>query len=386
MARKDKTHSLFDDEGSPPVVRLPQSDSWTGGVPTDQNKARVEGATDSAAPGNNIAASTKQPLHLEDEPDHIAVNIPSFGRYSESIEPVSAGNTSHHRHSFPSSASTSSRVVTGNHDLRELAKPRLTTRTAHLVKGSPHSTSTRFRVHQSSKPRLVHPGKGRVSTQSRRREFIHTAAVTSRIRARGPSLPLSTANMVAGHFTAGSPSSRGSSGLGDPQNVVTRESRAGSKEAQLAGEGAQITLTNNIYSTDTSPHPKELSHNRASSSQLWNDFASRTSGQPLHRTPSRSPQQNGDNRELTRNMARHSVAPPHRPRAAYLRSSGGPIARRWDDWASWSEVQVKIFGLTANITTSDLWRSFSKEGTIVTIELFEDGAGARDGKALVRFR
>jgi len=381
MARKDKTHSLFDDEGAPPAVRLPQSGSRTDRVPTDQNKAQVEGATDFAAPSNNnIAASTKQPLNFENEPHQTVVNIPSFGRYSEFSEPVSAGDNSHHHYSSPS------RVVTGGHDLRELAKPRLTTRTPHLVKVSTHSPSTRFRVNRSSKPRLVHPEKRKVSTQSKRREFNHTAAVTSRLGAGGPSSPSSTGQMGAEHFTAGSPSSRGSSGRGDPRNVVMHESRAGFEQTQLAGEGAQITVTNNIYSTVTSPDPKEPSRNRALSSQSWNDFASKTSGQPLDRTPSRSPRKDAGNQELTRNMTRHTLPPAHRPRATYQRSSGGPIARRWDDWASWPEVQVKIFGLTANITTSDLWRCFSKEGTIVTIELFEDSTGARDGKALVRFR
>lgn len=386
-SRKDKTHSLFDDESAPPVVRLPPSGSRTDRVRADQNKAQVEGATESAAPSNNnIAASTKQPLNFENKPHHIVVNVPSFGRYSEFPEPVSAGDTNHDHYYFPSSTSTSSKVVAEGHDLRELAKPCLTTGTPHLVKVSPHSPSTRFRVKYSSKPRLVHPDKRKVSTQSKRPVFNYTAAVTSRLGAGSSSSPSSTGQLGAEHFTAGSPSSRGSSGRGDPQNVVMHESRAGFEQTQFAGEGAQTTATNNIYSTVTSPDPKDPSHNRASASQSWNDFASKTSGQPLDRTPSRSPQKDAGNRKLTRNMTRHVLAPAHRPRATYQRSSGGPIARRWDNWASWPEVQVKIFGLTANITTSDLWKCFSKEGTIVTIELFEDRTGARDGKALVRFR
>jgi len=389
MARKDKTHSLFDNEGAPPVVRLPQSDvRRPDRVPRDRYKAQIEGATQLAAPSDNdIKASTKQPLIFENEPDHFVVNIPSFGRYSEFAEPVSAGNTSYHRFAPPpSSSSTSSSLLTGGHGPRKLAKPRLTTRTPHLVKVSTHSPSTRFKFNQSSKPRLVHPDKRKLSTQSKRQELNNTAVVTSRLRAGDSSSPSSTGQMRAEEFTAESSSSRGSSGRDNPLTVVMHESRAESEKKQLAGEGAQITLTNNIYSTVTSPIPNEPSNNRASSSQLWNAFASKTSGQPPDRTPSRSPQKNAGNQELTRSMTRHALTPPHRPRATNQRSSGGPIARRWDDWASSPEVQVKIFGLTANITTADLWKGFSKEGTIVTIELFEDGTGARDGKALVRFR
>lgn len=370
------------------MVRLPPSSSRTDGVPGDQNKAQVERATDFAVPSNHniIAASTKLPSNFETEPHHIVVNIPSFGRYSEFAERLSAGDSSHHHYYCPSSTSTSSRVVAEGYDLRELAKPRLTTGTPHLVKVPPHSASTRFRVTHSSKPRLVHPIKRRVSTQSKRPEFNHIAAMTSRFGAGSSSSPSPTGKLGAEHFTAGSFSSRGSSARGDSQNVVTQSSRSGFEQTPLAGEGAQITATNNIYSTVTSPDPKEPSHKRASASQSWNDFASKTSGQLLDRTPSHSPRKDASSRKLTRNMTRQVSAPAHRPRATYQRSSGGPIARRWDNWASWSEVQVKVFGLTANITTSDLWKCFSKEGTIVTIELFEDRTGARDGKALVRFR
>jgi len=389
MARKDKTHSLFDDEDAPLVVRLPQSDFRKPDcVPTGQNKAQVEGATYPTAPSDNdIAVSTKQPLIFEIEPHHIVLNIPPFGKYFAFAETVSAGDTSHYHppplSSFPF---TSSSVLPGSLGSWKLAKPCVTTRNLHPVRVSPLSSSTQFKVNQSSKPRLVHPDKHKLSTKSVRQEFNHTAAVTSRLGAGGSSSPSSTGQMGAERSSVGSPSPRGSSGRGDSLKVVMHKSRAGFEKKPLAGEGAQITLTNNIYSHVTSLTLKEPSHNRASSSQSWNDFASKASGLPPDRNPSRSPQKDAGNQELTRSMTRHALAPAHRPRATNQRSSGGPIARRWDDWASWPEVQVKIFGLTANITTSDLWKSFSKEGTIVTIELFEDNTGARDGKALVRFR
>ncbi|MCJ1464650.1 hypothetical protein MMC07_003263 [Pseudocyphellaria aurata] len=63
----------------------------------------------------------------------------------------------------------------------------------------------------------------------------------------------------------------------------------------------------------------------------------------------------------------------------------GAVARRLDDWTSWIELSVRLFGLSPNVSTRDLWKSFSKEGTIAIIELYEDNRGNRDGKGVVRF-
>ncbi|KAI9879198.1 MAG: hypothetical protein M1830_009273 [Pleopsidium flavum] len=69
-----------------------------------------------------------------------------------------------------------------------------------------------------------------------------------------------------------------------------------------------------------------------------------------------------------------------------LRSLRGPEHRRpVDDWSQWVELGVKLFGLPSTVTTFDLWKTFSKEGSITTIEIFEDSKGERDGKGRVRF-
>ena len=69
----------------------------------------------------------------------------------------------------------------------------------------------------------------------------------------------------------------------------------------------------------------------------------------------------------------------HRPLA-------GRMGGRQDNWAEWPELGVRISGLPEDVTTKDIWAALKGEGQIVTIEIFEDQNGKRDGKARVRFR
>ena len=55
-------------------------------------------------------------------------------------------------------------------------------------------------------------------------------------------------------------------------------------------------------------------------------------------------------------------------------------------WATWPELGVKISKLPPGTTTRDLWMCFSQEGTIMSIDLYEDRRGLRDGKGCIRFR
>ena len=64
----------------------------------------------------------------------------------------------------------------------------------------------------------------------------------------------------------------------------------------------------------------------------------------------------------------------------------GAVARRQNDWTTWNELSVRLLGLMPSISTRDLWKSLSNEGTIAVIELYEDSKGNRDGKGVVRFR
>lgn len=75
------------------------------------------------------------------------------------------------------------------------------------------------------------------------------------------------------------------------------------------------------------------------------------------------------------------VAPPYQQYQQV-----GAVARRQDDWTTWIELSVRLMGLTPNVSTRDLWKGLSKEGTITIIELYEDPRGNRDGKGVIRFR
>ncbi|MCJ1355792.1 MAG: hypothetical protein MMC33_005784 [Icmadophila ericetorum] len=58
---------------------------------------------------------------------------------------------------------------------------------------------------------------------------------------------------------------------------------------------------------------------------------------------------------------------------------------RIEDWTTWGELSIKVSNIPLEATTKDLWMAFKKEGQIVTIEIFEDATGRRDGYGRVRF-
>lgn len=64
----------------------------------------------------------------------------------------------------------------------------------------------------------------------------------------------------------------------------------------------------------------------------------------------------------------------------------GPILQQQHDWQQWPELTIKIRGLEPSTTTSDLWRTFEREGNIVLIELFLNRSGSKDGSAQIKFQ
>lgn len=64
----------------------------------------------------------------------------------------------------------------------------------------------------------------------------------------------------------------------------------------------------------------------------------------------------------------------------------GAAVRRENDWTTWVEITIRVYGLTPIVSTLDLWKCFNREGPITTIKIFEDGKGNRDGKASIQFR
>ncbi|KAL4991514.1 RNA dependent RNA polymerase-domain-containing protein [Aspergillus falconensis] len=55
-------------------------------------------------------------------------------------------------------------------------------------------------------------------------------------------------------------------------------------------------------------------------------------------------------------------------------------------WRNWESVAVYLTNVTAEVSTLDLWRAFKDEGSIRSIDIFEDSHGNRTTKAKIRFR
>ena len=83
---------------------------------------------------------------------------------------------------------------------------------------------------------------------------------------------------------------------------------------------------------------------------------------------------------------KHSHSRPPHNQNHVVRPAFGFNRRVQDDWTKWVELGLKISGLPPSTTTRDLYQCFSKEGSIVLIELYENTRSEREGTACVRFR
>ena len=54
-------------------------------------------------------------------------------------------------------------------------------------------------------------------------------------------------------------------------------------------------------------------------------------------------------------------------------------------WRTWQEVTVRVDDLPRETTTRDLYLCFSKEGTLISIDILENPRGERRGRAFIRF-
>ena len=73
-----------------------------------------------------------------------------------------------------------------------------------------------------------------------------------------------------------------------------------------------------------------------------------------------------------------SITQPTRPARNHGRSND-------EAWRTWKEVSVKIHDIPAETTTKDLYLCFSKEGTLISIDLHENARGEREGRATIKF-
>lgn len=195
------------------------------------------------------------------------------------------------------------------------------------------------------------------------------------------------------------PRVRGTRGRGDPRNVRMREERLRAQMAELE----------NVHpnSRDGLPHQRLAFRGRGrpmfndvhSSEPRYGGFAHRNNQYENFAHPKRAPaamrrtpqQQftidiHGPPSSTGRRTNRFQRPPPqamNRP----IQGPQGPEHRRpGDDWTQWIELGIKLSGLPPTVTTFDLWQSFRHEGSIATVEIFEDNQDKRDGKGRIRFR
>lgn len=204
----------------------------------------------------------------------------------------------------------------------------------------------------------------------------------------------------------------GARSKGDIRNAAMREERMREKaEMEPRRKSALPVLANGSGHLDTerismsSPRPTELllpakpnvrmgspspSHvGRGSMPRISQPYARSRADHSQLRKPAGS-------QELDR-ATLNAAAPHHLAQGRAVRHATwdllnqelrqhGPAMRREDDWSTWFELGVRVHGLTPNVSTVDLWKSFHREGSITTIKIFEDSKGSREGKASIRFR
>ena len=56
------------------------------------------------------------------------------------------------------------------------------------------------------------------------------------------------------------------------------------------------------------------------------------------------------------------------------------------EWRAWQELSIKMFELPQHINTKELRECFEKEGTVISVEIFENSRNERHGGGRIRFR
>lgn len=203
------------------------------------------------------------------------------------------------------------------------------------------------------------------------------------------------------------PFTRGTRGRGDPRNAGMKETQARFRTEQARRKIERPDFVGHFNAGASA----KSSFNSSGADQSYQtpiivptlevDMAVRTPSQPpvyhcLPPKPSQHrPQSNANMNGLYNSSSSFGRANTSSSRPSLqkyplqpslLYQQNGAVARRPDDWTTWNELRIKVYGLSPNVSTRDLWKAFSKEGSIAAIEIFEDSNGNREGKATIRFR
>lgn len=205
----------------------------------------------------------------------------------------------------------------------------------------------------------------------------------------------------------------GNEGIKAARQRFLQEKAANQRESRIAQQSLK-TLDKGYHTTGMPPlspalnvHRSESSTSPRSGDSTSCSLASHVAGcqavievpQRLLTTARQMPMNGRSNvtHNTSSSYGRSSGAPKHssgRPQngSNYLSNAGNGNATYGngrtdrDDWTSWVELSVKVFDLPTTISTRDLWKAFSREGSVKSIELYEDARGVRQGRASIRFR
>ncbi|GMG04053.1 unnamed protein product [Aspergillus oryzae] len=141
-----------------------------------------------------------------------------------------------------------------------------------------------------------------------------------------------------------------------------------------------LTTSESCLHNTTDPFLHSRSHSPSLSS-------SSTSSSAFNRRSSRSLTTMSHNRRgnRSRDFGRPGQGTSRQPQNS-SRLQQQPAQLLLAPWTFWDTVAVNLFNLPREINTRILWQTFSSEGYVSSIDLFEDSHGNRDSRGKIRFK
>lgn len=231
-----------------------------------------------------------------------------------------------------------------------------------------------------------------------------------------PHLNLSSTTSIGDAYTDSKPGRSiypsGASDKDDPKNAVMREEGSKSNAEMEASMQSALPLPTNSWSQFSSGKnstPSQSSIQLLLAPQPSTRSGAHSPGYPARGSAPGTHKRRAHSRRGVSQLRRSPGSPesarttpnpaaPHRlaqRRSAQKTSwnslsqqlqQNGAAVRRENDWTTWVEIGIRVYGLTPTVSTLDLWKCFNREGPITSIKIFEDGKGNREGKASIRFR
>lgn len=170
--------------------------------------------------------------------------------------------------------------------------------------------------------------------------------------------PSSSISRALPHFTASSPSSSPHFPLPSPPV----SSSSSSSSPFLSSSSLPHSPLPPLY--PSAPFPSHAS-------------SAPKSAQPAAAMPYRGKQQHmgvqgaysrGQGKQPRGQQRLHNILPPPAP------------------WRSWASVGIKLTGLPRQVTARTIWQTFKSEGTIFSIDIYEDHHGQLESRGKIRFK